>query len=79
MEKSLYRGKIRIETVHTIRHASGNGKRAGEYQKLLCEPYIDAPQEGATADACTLFELFEAKLEAMRGNLVQAAVDLAKG
>ncbi|MBI3604668.1 MAG: ATP-dependent protease subunit HslV [Nitrospirae bacterium] len=33
---------------------------------------------GATADAFTLFERFEAKLEAFRGNLPRAAVELAK-
>jgi len=33
---------------------------------------------GATADAFTLFEKFEAKLEQYRGNLRRAAVELAK-
>lgn len=33
---------------------------------------------GATADAFTLFELFEAKLEKHNGHLVRAAVELAK-
>jgi ATP-dependent HslUV protease, peptidase subunit HslV len=33
---------------------------------------------GATADAFTLFELFEAKLEKHSGNLARAAVELAK-
>jgi len=33
---------------------------------------------GATADAFTLFEKFEQKLEAYRGNLTRAAVELAK-
>ncbi|RMG05944.1 MAG: ATP-dependent protease subunit HslV [Nitrospirae bacterium] len=33
---------------------------------------------GATADAFTLFEKFESKLEAYRGNLTRAAVELAK-
>ena len=33
---------------------------------------------GATADAFTLFELFEAKLERHNGQLVRAAVELAK-
>jgi len=33
---------------------------------------------GATADAFTLFELFEAKLEKHSGHLVRAAVELAK-
>jgi len=33
---------------------------------------------GATADAFTLFEKFESKLEQYRGNLTRAAVELAK-
>jgi ATP-dependent HslUV protease subunit HslV len=33
---------------------------------------------GATADAFTLFERFEGKLEAFNGNLVRASVELAK-
>ncbi len=33
---------------------------------------------GATADALTLFEKFEGKLEAYHGNLTRAAVELAK-
>ena len=33
---------------------------------------------GGTADAFTLFELFEAKLEKHQGNLMRAAVELAK-
>lgn len=33
---------------------------------------------GATADAFTLFEKFESKLETHQGNLVRAAVELAK-
>jgi len=33
---------------------------------------------GATADAFTLFEKFEGKLEQYRGNLTRAAVELAK-
>jgi ATP-dependent HslUV protease, peptidase subunit HslV len=33
---------------------------------------------GATADAFTLFELFETKLEKHSGHLVRAAVELAK-
>src|ERR1035441_7976216 len=33
---------------------------------------------GATADAFTLFERFEAKLEKYQGNLVRAAIELTK-
>ena len=34
--------------------------------------------DGATADAFTLFEKFEAKLEEYHGNITRAAVELAK-
>lgn len=39
---------------------------------------IVAGFSGATADAFTLFEKFEGKLESYRGNLTRAAVELAK-
>jgi ATP-dependent HslUV protease subunit HslV len=39
---------------------------------------IVAGFSGATADALTLFEKFEAKLEVYRGNITRAAVELAK-
>ena len=39
---------------------------------------IIAGFSGATADAFTLFEKFESKLESYRGNLTRAAVELAK-
>lgn len=39
---------------------------------------IVAGFSGATADAFTLFEKFEGKIEAFRGNITRAAVELAK-
>jgi ATP-dependent HslUV protease subunit HslV len=39
---------------------------------------IVAGFSGATADAFTLFEKFEGKLESYRGNLTRAAVEMAK-
>jgi len=39
---------------------------------------IIAGFSGATADALTLFEKFETKLETLRGNITRAAVELAK-
>ncbi len=39
---------------------------------------IVAGFSGATADAFTLFEKFEAKIESYRGNITRAAVELAK-
>lgn len=46
--------------------------------RRLHHEQIIAGFAGATADAFTLFELFESKLEKHQGNLMRAAVELAK-
>lgn len=46
--------------------------------RLLGDGKVVAGFAGSTADAFTLFEKFEAKLEQYRGNLMRAAVELAK-
>jgi ATP-dependent HslUV protease subunit HslV len=46
--------------------------------RRLYEDRVLAGFAGATADAFTLFERFEEKLEKTGGNLVRSAVDLAK-
>jgi len=46
--------------------------------RRLYHEQILAGFAGATADAFTLFELFEAKLEKHQGHLMRAAVELAK-
>jgi ATP-dependent HslUV protease subunit HslV len=46
--------------------------------RKLHEGKVLAGFAGAAADAFTLFERFEGKLEAYRGNLARAAVELAK-
>lgn len=46
--------------------------------RRLYNDKIIAGFAGGTADAFTLFELFEAKLEKYSGNLTRAAVELAK-
>lgn len=58
----------------------GNTIMKGNARKLrrLYHDKILAGFAGGTADAFTLFERFEAKLEAQDGQLVRAAVDLAK-
>ena len=58
----------------------GNTVMKGNARKVrrLYHEQVIAGFAGATADAFTLFELFEAKLEKHRGNLTRAAVDLAK-
>lgn len=46
--------------------------------RVLGDGKVVAGFAGSTADAFTLFEKFEAKFEQFRGNLMRAAVELAK-
>ena len=52
----------------------GNARKV----RRLFQDRVIAGFAGGTADAFTLFERFEAKLEKHRGNLTRAAVELAK-
>ena len=52
----------------------GNAKKV----RRLYNNEVIAGFAGGTADAFTLFERFEAKLDEHRGNLTRAAVELAK-
>lgn len=58
----------------------GNTVMKGNARKVrrLYNGKVIAGFAGGTADAFTLFELFEAKLEKHQGNLMRAAVELAK-
>lgn len=58
----------------------GNTVMKGNARKVrrLYKDQVIAGFAGGTADAFTLFERFESKLEAHQGNLVRAAVELAK-
>lgn len=58
----------------------GNTIMKGNARKVrrLYNDQVLAGFAGGTADAFTLFERFEAKLEEHRGNLVRSAVELAK-
>jgi ATP-dependent HslUV protease subunit HslV len=58
----------------------GNTVMKGNAIKVrrLYKDKVIAGFAGATADAFTLFELFEGKLEKYQGNLTRAAVELAK-
>jgi ATP-dependent HslUV protease subunit HslV len=53
-------------------------KRSARKVRKLYQDRVIAGFAGATADAFTLFEKFEAKLEQFNGNLKRAAVELAK-
>jgi ATP-dependent HslUV protease, peptidase subunit HslV len=58
----------------------GNTVMKGNARKVrrLYKDQVLAGFAGGTADAFTLFELFEAQLDKQQGNLVRAAVELAK-
>ena len=80
-------------TIFAIHH-NGKGAMAGDGQvtlgnavvmkhtarkvRRLFNGKVLAGFAGSVADAFTLFELFEGKLEAYNGNLQRAAVELAK-
>jgi len=52
-------------------------QRARKVRKIYGEKVL-AGFSGATADAFTLFERFEGKLESFQGNLLTAAIEVAK-
>lgn len=58
----------------------GNVQIKGNARKVrrLYDDKVLAGFAGSTADAFTLFERFESKLQAQSGNLTRAAVDMAK-
>lgn len=60
--------------------SQGNTIMKGNARKVrrLYKDRVIAGFAGGTADAFTLFERFEAKLEAHGGNLTRAAVEMAK-
>ena len=53
-------------------------KESAKKVRRLSEGRVVAGFAGASADAFTLFERFESKLDEYRGNLHRAAVELAK-
>lgn len=65
-------GDGQVTLGHIIVKASARKIRRLYHEKIL------AGFAGGTADAFTLFERFEAKLEKHQGNLVRSAVELAK-
>ncbi|HEX9750216.1 MAG TPA: ATP-dependent protease subunit HslV [candidate division Zixibacteria bacterium] len=74
-------------TVHGQTAMGGDGqvtfddtilKHTAQKVRRLADGTVLAGFAGASADAFTLFERFEAKLEDFRGNLPRAAVELAK-
>jgi len=53
-------------------------KQNARKTRKMYEDKILAGFSGATADAFTLFEKFEGKIQSFRGNITRAAVELAK-
>lgn len=89
-EKSM---QLKGTTILAVKHAdgvtvAGDGqvtfgqaivmKHKAKKVRRLYHGAIIAGFAGSTADAFTLFERFEAKLEEYNGNLLRAAVELAK-
>lgn len=73
-----HRGKVVIGGDGQV--SMGNTIMKGNAKKIrrLHQNKVIAGFAGGTADAFTLFERFEAKLEKHQGNLMRAAVELAK-
>src|SRR6201993_4475851 len=83
---------VRGTTILAVRHKgkvviAGDGqvsigqtvvKRGARKVRRLFQGKVLAGFAGGTADALTLFEKFEAKIEQYHGNLKRAAVELAK-
>jgi ATP-dependent HslUV protease subunit HslV len=84
--------RIRSTTILTVRHAgrvviAGDGqvsvgqtvmKRGARKVRRLYNDRVLSGFAGSTADALTLFEKFEGKLQEFNGSLRRAAVELAK-
>ncbi|WP_297989867.1 ATP-dependent protease subunit HslV [Anoxybacillus sp.] len=89
----MFMSQFHATTIFAIRH-QGKGAMAGDGQvtfgnavvmkhtarkiRRLFHGKVLAGFAGAVADAFTLFEMFEGKLEEYNGNLQRAAVELAK-
>lgn len=84
--------KVRSTTILAVRHkgevaVAGDGqvslgntvmKHQARKVRRLYHGQVITGFAGATADAFTLFDLLEQKLEQFKGNLMRAAVELAK-
>lgn len=71
-------GKIAIAGDGQVTMGNTVMKHGAKKVRRLYNDKVIAGFAGSTADAFTLFEKFEAKLEQYRGNLTRAAVELAK-
>ncbi len=71
-------GKVAMAGDGQVTMGNTKMKKKAEKVRRLKNGKILAGFAGSAADAFTLFEKFEEKLEQYRGNLVRAAVELAK-
>lgn len=71
-------GKVAIAGDGQVTFGSTVLKHNAKKIRRMYNDKIVAGFSGATADAFTLFEKFESKIEAYRGNITRAAVELAK-
>jgi len=71
-------GKVAIAGDGQVTHGQTILKHNAKKIRKMYKDTIVAGFAGATADAITLFEKFETKIETYRGNITRAAVELAK-
>ena len=71
-------GKVAIAGDGQVTMGESIVKRGAKKVRMLYEGSVLAGFAGSVADAFTLFEKFEEKLEQYQGNLLRAAVELAK-
>ena len=73
-----HKGKVAIAGDGQVTLGNTILKQKASKLRRLFKDKVLAGFSGATADAFTLFERFEAKLEQHQGNLLRGAVELAK-
>ena len=71
-------GKVAIGGDGQVTYGNTVLKQNAKKLRRMFGDRVVAGFSGATADAFTLFEKFEGKLESYRGNITRAAVELAK-
>lgn len=73
-----YKGKVVMAGDGQVTHEQTIMKHTAKKVRKIYHDKVLAGFAGATADAFTLFAKFEEKLEQYNGNLLRAAVELAK-
>ncbi len=71
-------GKVAIAGDGQVSMGNTIVKKSARKLRTMMDDQVIAGFAGSTADAFTLFEKFEAKLEQYGGNLLRAAVEMAK-